>query len=151
MGICFSVHEYDKNIRKINLDNPEINNGIVKEICKDKPYIQNSKISKASKAICKISFEMNNQKAHATGFFMEVFLSNNIYRFLVTNYHVISKQLINKKIELELHNQKIVYLNLELKNIRFFDGIFDVTTIQINDDLSEIIEIVDFLDCDMNY
>ena len=121
------------------------------EISGSNDYIQINQIYKASKAICKISFEMNNQKGHATGFFMEVLLSDNKYRFLVTNYHVISEQLINKKIQIELHNKKTVYLELDLKNIHFFDGKLDVTVIQIRDDLYEILKIVDFLDCDMNY
>ena len=153
MGICVPPrrgHEHDTNNRTINQENPETI-GIQKEFCGENQYIKNNQISEASKAICKIGIELNNQKGHATGFFMKVLLSNNIYRFLVTNYHVISKQLINKKIEIELHNQKTVYLELNLKNIYYFDGILDVTAIQVNDDLYEILEIVDFLDCDMNY
>ena len=150
MGICVPPRRGNKNDMNYRTINPETI-GVQKEFCGENQYIKIKQITEASKAICKISIEMNGKKGHATGFFMKVLLSNNIYRFLVTNYHVISEQLINKKIEIELHNKETVYLKLDLKNIHFFDGQLDVTVIQISDDLYEILEIVDFLDCDMNY
>lgn len=58
---------------------------------------------------------------------------NNIYRYLVTNYHVISEKLINEEIEIELYNAKKVKFELDtnLLNIEFFKDAYDVTVIQI--------------------
>ena len=88
---------------------------------------------------------------------MNCIFSNISYLFLVSNYHVISENLINKEIKIELHNKEIIPLRLDTKffNINFFKESFDVTTIQINNNMNEnvdkILKNVMFLDCDMNY
>ena len=48
-------------------------------------------INKVAKSICKISYEKNNKPYSGTGFFMEF---KNL-KCIFTNYHVISKDLIN--------------------------------------------------------
>ena len=53
-------------------------------------------IYKVSKSICKISY----MKHSGTGFFM---LLNDI-KCIFTNYHIISKDLINKVINIEIYN-----------------------------------------------
>ena len=75
------------------------------------------------------------------------------FRCLITNYHVISEELEDNYIELELYNKKVVKLLLD-KNTRiisFFKRPKDITVIQINDQDIDIIENVDFLNYDMNY
>ena len=58
-----------------------------------------STINKVSKSICKIFYEVNHKKMNGTGFFM--LLRNNL-KCLITNNHVISRDLINEEINLEL-------------------------------------------------
>ena len=123
----------------------------------EKIYIQNEILNELSKSVCKIIYEYKNSMRHGTGFFMNCIFSNIRYLFLVSNYHVISENLINKEIKIELHNKEIIPLKLDTKffNINFFKESFDVTTIQINNNMNEnvdkILENVEFLDCDMNY
>ena len=110
---------------------------------------------KVSKSICKITFIINNEsnkgEGKGTGFFMNAF-SNNIFRCLITNNHVISKEFLGKSIKLELHNKQKIDLLLD-KNIRFikfFEGP-DISVIQIKEDDFDIIDNVDFMDYDINY
>ena len=130
MGIC-PFYEEERKRRQI----------IEQEICpNEKKYIPNEIIIELSKSVCKISYK--NSTAHRTGFFMNCIFSNFRYLFLVSNYHVISENLINKEIKIELHNKEIIPLKLETKffNINFFKGSFDVTTIQINNNMNENVD-----------
>ena len=75
---------------------------IKQEICpNEKKYIPNEIIIELSKSVCKISYKYKNSTAHRTGFFMNCIFSNISYLFLVSNYHVISENLINKEIKIE--------------------------------------------------
>ena len=65
-------------------------------------------IIKLRNNICKITYVINNIEYHGTGFFMMI---NNSLKSLITANHVISKNMINKNITLQLYNKK----NLQLK------------------------------------
>ncbi len=60
--------------------------------------------NKVTKAVCKIIIETNGGINHGTGFFLNYSESK---KFLMTCYHVINPSLENRKITLEIHNQKI--------------------------------------------
>ena len=106
-----------------------------------------STINKASKSICKITYKENNKTKIGTGFFMFI---NNI-KYLITNYHNIYANLINKIINIEIYNHKTI--NIELnnndRNIKFFEKI-DITIIEIKDS-DDIIKDIDLLYYDLNY
>ena len=120
-------------------------------------YIELDKINKVSKSICKIT-TYSDKKKSGTGFFM--LLSFNYCQFkcdplrcLVTNYHVLSKELIGKDIKLTLHNNNVIKLSLDknIRNISFFKPPIDITVIEINDQDFDIIKKVGFLNLDMNF
>ena len=104
-------------------------------------------IDEASKSICKITF----LNMFGTGFFLRT--SFNGAKFLLTNYHVINKNIINNNISitLETYNKKIFTLNLaNFQNyIQFFEAP-DITVIRINS-LEILCQNVTFLEVDMNY
>ena len=134
-----TVNLNNNNFRdKNNIDNN--NMFIIKEKVVSHKYIPNELIIKASKGICKITYI--NQKG--TGFFMK---ADNI-KFLVTNSHVVPQELLNKYIEIEMHNKKkkIITLDRNIRYIEFFKEPIDITIIQINDD--DVIKNVDFFDYD---
>ena len=112
----------------------------VKEKIVSHKYIPNELIILTSKAICKISYL--NRKG--TGFFLKVGSS----KFLVTNFHVVSDKLLDKYIEIEMHNKKkkIIILDKKKRYIQFFQDPIDITIIQINED--DVIQNVGFLDYD---
>ena len=65
--------------------------------------------NKALKSICKIIIKSYNNivEETGTGFFMKI---SNSLKYLITNYHVINPDIINKHIEIEIHNQKKMIL-----------------------------------------
>ena len=130
MGICESPNpkkNINNNIEKI------INSGFV-------PF---EFIGKTSKSVCKLS----HKNIYGTGFFMKY----NSLDFLFTNYHIISKELINESIKLELHDKKeiVIMLKNDIRKIKFFEPPLDVTVIQIIE--KDKIEDIDYLDYDQNY
>ena len=68
--------------------------------------------------ICKIFYQINNQKYYGTGFFM---LLNNYIKCLLTAYHVISENTINNSINIEIYNKKIIKLKLNDRFIKFYE------------------------------
>ena len=93
-------------------------------------------INKVSKSICKIYIN-NNGEQTGTGFFM--FMDDNM-KCLITNYHIISEQLINNN---------IVKIKLKERYIQFFEDL-DITIIEIKNQ-DGIINKIDFLNYDLNY
>ena len=89
---------------------------------------------------------------NGTGFFLYDSLNGN--KFLITNYHVISRDIVNlnTSIEIEIFDGKKfdIELNKNAPNIKFFEKPIDITTIQIND-LKEICNSIQFLEIDLNY
>ena len=105
--------------------------------------------TKLSKSICKITFINNeNQKIYGTGFFM---LYKSL-KCLISVYHVINENLINKNIEIEIYNNNNnKKFNLELKSrfIKFFKQPKDISIVEIKD--SDGIKDIEYLDYDLNY
>ena len=105
-------------------------------------------IYKVSKSICKISYLEHN----GTGFFM---LLNDI-KCIFTNYHIISKDLLNKVINIEIYNnynyyKKSIDIILDKKYTKFFEDL-DITILEINDSYEkDLIKEIEFLDYDSNY
>ena len=105
--------------------------------------------NEASKAICKIIIK--EQNSNATGFFMNFSPS---LKCLLTNYHVISQNLVdsNSLIEIETYSKIIlkIKLNKNERYIKFFVEPIDITIIQINNS-DELNKYVEFLQFDLNY
>ena len=68
---------------------------------------------------------------------------------MMTNYHVISENLINNNIDIQLYNNKKLTIKLDNRDIKFYNNL-DITIIEIKES-DEIIKDVDFLDYDLNY
>ena len=99
-------------------------------------------INKISKSICRILYE----KISGTGFFM---LLNDSLKCIITNYHIISKELINKIINIELSNDKKIEIELKNRFIKFDDNL-DITIVEVKES-DGITEDILFLDYDLNY
>ena len=133
MGSCDSQ---TKN--KDNMANPEQDNDFDQE--------QNISIKLAIKALCKISIKNNEDSIKGTGFFLN---APNFKKYLITNNHIISQDIINKDIEIEIHNKKRMKLNLNNRDIKYFPEPKDITMIEIKSSDS-IYEDIYFLDYDIN-
>ena len=153
MGSC---ETFEKKIKKTD-EQKEKDKQIIDEPLKYKIrnelYLGGTKriplknIEEASKSICKISF----LKVYGTCFFVWTSFFGD--KLLITNYHVINRDVVNKNISitLEIYTKKIFTLNLGSyqNNILFFENP-DITVIQINS-LEELCKNVAFLEIDMNY
>ena len=104
-------------------------------------------INKALKSVCKIIINNKPKPSFGTGFFMKI---SNSQKYLFTNYHVISEKEKNKDIHIQIHNDNIMKLNLNNRNIKFFPGLKDITMIEIQSNDS-IYKDIEFLDYDLNY
>ena len=154
MGICEGSYKENTNKTNEQKANPKPGiEGSIKYKIHNELYpggikrISKKIIDEASKSICKISF----LKMYGTGFFL--WTSFNEAKFLITNYHVINRDIINNNISitLEIYNKKIFTLNLTnfQNNIQYFEE-HDITVIQINA-LENLCQSVIFLEVDMNY
>ena len=99
-------------------------------------------IDKIKKSVCKIKYTLGSNSYNGTGFFMNY----NSWKFLITNYHLISETI--KEIEIEIWNKNTKILSLNNRYIKYIKKPKDITAIQIY--LNEIKDIV-FLDYDLNY
>ena len=62
-------------------------------------------VNEVLKSICKIKITFKNNKNYfGTGFFMNI---NNSMKYLITNNHIINKDIINEDIEIEIYNNNI--------------------------------------------
>jgi len=104
-------------------------------------------INQVSKSICKITYKIKEDNTQGTGFFMII----NDIKYLLTNYHVINKNLIDKIINIEIYNNKKIEIikNMNYRNIKFYEYL-DITIIEIKES-DYIIKDIDFLDYDLNY
>ena len=99
-----------------------------------------------SKSICKITFTNNeNQKVYGTGFFM-IYKS---LKCLISVYHIINENIINKSIEIEIYNNENFNLELKSRFIKFFKQPKDISIIEIKD--SDGIKDIEYLSYDKNY
>ena len=94
-------------------------------------------LEQMKKNICKI-----NIGKKGTGFFCEIPFPDkeNLLKVLITNNHVINKELFNKKIELLIYEKtEKIYLDLGLsKRMKYTNEDFDITIIQILEDIDNI-------------
>ena len=120
----------------------------IKEVSTGHKPIPIDIVNTVIKSICKISIKMKNKDIkNGTGFLMNI--SNSI-KYLITNYHVINPDLINEDIEIEIWNHKIIKLDLNNYNIKYFEKPKDITILQIKNS-DEIYKDINFLNYDKNY
>ena len=104
-------------------------------------------MKRLSPSICKIIFESKK----GTGFFMkDPFKHDTI--FLITCFHVLSNDSINKYVDIEIHNENVYKIKLDSKErfIKYIDKPKDITIIEIKN-TDEFIKYIDFLKCDISY
>ena len=103
-------------------------------------------IDKVKPSICKIICK--NNKGSGTGFFIQL----NDYKCIMTNYHLLSTDLINQIIYIKLFNNKKIQLILKEKFIKFFNNL-DITIIELDNikNINNYIKDIYFLDYDSNY
>ena len=76
---------------------------------------------------------------------------SNSLKCLITNFHVISPDVINQNIiELEIWNHKKMKLDISNRYIEIFPAPIDITIIQIKD-IDSIYNNIEFLGYDSNY
>ena len=128
-----------QNINQINLGNNSneskiLNNFMKNSLIKNRenqalhghPPISLNLAIETMKSICKISYHYNNKTTLGTGFFMK---HSDSLQLLITNYHVISPELMNNNIKIEIWNNKKMNLNLIGRYIKFLDMPKDITAI----------------------
>ena len=103
--------------------------------------------NKVNKAICKITIETNEGIAHGTGFFLNY---SDSKKYLMTCYHVINPSLYKNKIELEIHNQKIMQLKFKNRFTKYMDRPEDIAMIEIKES-DEIYNEIEYLNYDLNF
>ena len=59
-----------------------------------------------------------NKNVCGTGFFMLL----NSSKFLISAYHIINEKIKNKSIEIEIHNKKIINLELKSRFLNFLNN-----------------------------
>ena len=114
-----------KNESKKESKNAPRNDGKEEAITGHKP-IPVKIVDKVTKAVCKIRIETNRGITQGTGFFLNY---SNSKKYLMTCYHVINPTLENNKIELEIHNQKLMQLKFHNRFTRYIDKPEDITII----------------------
>ena len=97
--------------------------------------------------MCKITIKSEKENNFGNGFFLNY---SDELKLLLTNYHVINPSLENANIEIEIHNKKV--MNLELKNrfCKYIEVPKDIAIIEIKKS-DEIYNDIEFLDYDLNY
>ena len=116
------------------------------EICTGHKPIKMNIANKVMKSICKIIIKNNDKISYGTGFFLNV---TNSLKYLLTNYHVINQNSIGN-LELEIWNQNRIKLNLDNRQIKYFEKPKDITIVEIKN-TDEIYKDIEFLDYDINY
>ena len=104
-----------------------------------------------SKGVCKITYK--DKLSSGTGFFLNNFSNDHLYGlYLITNCHVISKEIVDSDIPLiiEIYDNKIYELKLKKGYIKFYEDPIDIAIIEISD-LKELCNNVKFLTIDLNY
>ena len=131
MGICNTTKQIDEK---------NLNNG--------KGTVKYDFIMKASKSVCRLYNKDNNE--YATGFFMDIYPS---FKCLLTNYKVITQNMIDSNSVIKISNNSGVNEELKLnKNERYIKclEIYDITIIQIKAS-DKIYKYFDSLKPDLNY
>ena len=102
-------------------------------------------INRASKAICKINI-IQNKRRQGSGFFMII---NDKLKYLVTCEHVVSSNLVNNSISIEIYGNKLKEIKLNNRYMEFFKDL-DISIIEIKDS-DDFIQEVEFFETDLNY
>ena len=85
--------------------------------------------NEVEKSLCKITVTIKkNSHYNGTGFFMKI---KDSKKYLITNYHIISEDIINNNIEIEIWNQKKMKLKLINRDIRYMPNPKDITIVEI--------------------
>ena len=134
---------YKREIEKNNKNANRIEEGYYTD---HKPIPMNL-ANKTLKSICKITIKKKQGNIIGTGFFMKI---ENTKKYLITNYHIISQDIINEDIEIEIYNQKKTKIKLNNHYIKYFPRPKDITIIEIN--ANDIIyDDIELLNYDLNY
>jgi len=75
---------------------------------------------------------------------------DNSKKYLITNNHIISKEIINDDIEIEIYNGKKMKLELNNRFVKYYPKEKDITIIEINNK-DGIFKDIELLDYDSNY
>ena len=118
------------------------------QISNDHPPVPIYLSNEINKSICKITILTHEGYKFGTGFFMNVFG----YGYLITNYHIISNEIINENIEIEIEIYNHIKMKLDLKNrhIKFYPKYRDITIVEIKD-TDIIYKYIKFLDYDKSF
>ncbi len=119
----------------------------IKEVATGHIPIPKSIYNKVGKKICKILYKNNfNKNVKGTGFFM---ILKDGLKYMITNYHVISENIKNIIINIDLEDKLNIKFDLNNRNLFYYDDL-DITTIEIKDS-DELSKYIDFLQYDLNY
>jgi len=102
--------------------------------------------NKVLESICEIAAKHNQSTTYGTGFFMN--LNSKIY--LITNHHVISKDIIYDDIKIKMDKNKSMIFKLENREIKYYPEPKDITIVEIKKN-DEIYKYIKCLDYDNNY
>ena len=105
-------------------------------------YVIFGDVEKIRKSICKIKWIYESKKGFGTGFFIDF----NSYKYLITNYHIISKE--KKQIEIEIWDKSNIKLNLNNRYIIYLPEPKDITIIRLK---TNEIDKIEYLFFDLNY
>ena len=116
------------------------------ELCTGNKSIPINIAFKALKSICKIIIKTNEGNIYRTGFFMKI---NESQKYLITNYNIKFKKVINDDIIIEIYNHKKFNLNIKNCEIKYYEEPIDITSIEIKDNVN-IFNDIEFLNIDNN-
>jgi len=105
-------------------------------------YIVFEDVEKIRKSICKIKYNYDLENNSGTGFFIDY----NSNKYLITNYHVISKE--KEKIEIEIWDKSNIELDLNNRYIIYILEPKDITIISLK---NNEIDKIEYLFFDLNY
>ena len=149
MGICDTVNGNSPNTgTNPNLKNRKDNNVVYKrinQVATDSPKIQEDILNDYIKSICLISY--NEYKG--TGFFIILNILNNTYKCMITNYHLVSDNLVNNIINIQIYDKSNIKIKLENRFMKFYNSL-DITIIEIKES-DKISKDIKFLNYDSNY
>ena len=133
MGVCETVEERKESYRV------QKQNTRVPELSLDHKPIPLEILLKALKSICKITLKTEKEIIYGTGFFMNFHDSK---KYLITNYHIIYKEMINNDIIIEIYNNKTMKLNMNNREVKYYERPIDITIIEIknNDNIFDDVE-----------
>ena len=105
-------------------------------------YVIFEDVEKIRKSICKIKWNYESKKGFGTGFFIDY----NSNKYLITNYHIISKE--KKQIEIEIWDKSNIKLNLNNRYIIYLPVSKDITIIGLK---AKEIDKIEYLFFDLNF